>query len=478
MKHLIAVLSLLLLLSACASSRRLANEEQALGTDGPITHQFHSALYYPFELTPRFDGYLVGIEKVKRPADHSVRIKKTDNVNIGASALDRKFNDGKVMAITHIIRHSADARINDNCTVFNAYVQPGQPAERQLLSACHPPHVPLHPANAYSNSWEALGALQANLGNRIKDARSSGALHATAEAQKPYSHILVIVMGWNTVQEEAVRNVNSITWNLWRAYRATAVAGTVAGFHPLVITVTWPSQWSSAWIDPAIKIVSFPTKAEDADEVGLSWLGQLLHGTLPAAQNAASPGTSLPVVVVGHSFGAKAASVAACVGPVVVKHDGDQPMALQRIDAVVNLQPAYLSERLLGAFDRSSNMVYRDHCSTVDRFVMTASRGDRAVPLPVWGLYAGDAKSFDSVCGAGTPQQSHVRCAKASAAGEVTLQRAGSTRVTYVDASDLISENAFGTSGGSHSDIYRLEHGIMLRDIIQGNVGFASTPQQ
>ncbi|MDA8457192.1 hypothetical protein M4R22_20740 [Acidovorax sp. GBBC 3334] len=477
--NFLALALVVLSLAGCAdTTRRLQKEEVALNTDGPITRQFHSALYYPFEIVPRFDGYLVGIEKVRRPKD-GIDVQNWDRYGLKKEALQAKFNDGKVMAVTHVIRHHADARQPGNCALFNAYVQSPESAARQLVPACGNPSQATirEPAEAFSNSWEALDGLARDLQLRIETrqkavaGQSSGSTAPDFASGPAYTHIVVVVMGWNTVQEEAVRNINSLVWNMGRA--STEQTPSPEPFNPLVIGVTWPSQWSSDWIDPAVKILSFPTKAGDADEVGMSWLGVLLHDTLPNVRKQLHEKLPdmkpQPVVVLGHSFGAKASSVAVCAGPAVVHPKKASVLPLTEIDVLVNLQPAYLSERIFGRSSVLQNVIYANGCTQAKRFVITASAGDTAVPLPFWGTYLGEQKSYEKFCAPDYHGPRLAHCAVARADGQAEPKRPGTApNLYYIDASELIAESAYGTGGGSHSDIYRLEHGRLIYSAVMG----------
>lgn len=486
--NFLALTLVLVSVLGCADvPRRLEREEAALHTDGPITRQFHSALYYPFEITPRFDGYLVGIEKVRRPED-GIDVRNRGEYGLKNDALQAKFNDRKVMAVTHVIRHFGDARRSVNCTLFNAYVQSPESAARQLVPACDDAlQAPIirRPNEAFSNSWKALDGLGHDMGLRIAARQTTAAAQFSAGRATPdfgsgaaYTHIIVVVMGWNTVQEEAVRNINSLVWNMERANDELVKA---AGerhlpppepFNPLVIGVTWPSQWSSDWIDPAVKIVSFPTKAGDADEVGMSWLGVLLHDTLPTMRrlllDKLPKMPPKPIVVLGHSFGAKASSVATCAGPAVVRSKEASIIPLAEIDVLVNLEPAYLSERIFGRTSWLHNVVYPNGCPQANRFVITASAGDTAVPMPFWGTYLGEEKSYRKFCAADHDGPRLAHCAVARSDGHVEPKLPGISNIYYVDASELISENAYGTGGGSHSDIYRIEHGRLIYAAVMG----------
>jgi len=62
---------------------------------------------------------------------------------------------------------------------------------------------------------------------------------------RKYTHVLVVVLGWNTVQEEAVRNMNSIALNLSNVRnensqkaRANGDESSIDPFRPLVIGLT------------------------------------------------------------------------------------------------------------------------------------------------------------------------------------------------------------------------------------------------
>lgn len=426
MRSLLMLALLICALTGCANDppRRLQQAEQAFNTDGPITRLFHASLYYPSEIRLQHDGFLVGIEKSSRAriAGGDIPIAGAAGSGLDDKAANRLLDDGKVLFVSHILQaHEGAAPV---CAIYNAYAF--QDAA-QLVAPCPGALAAGPPVQAYRNSWEALRQLRV-------------ALDARLEGPTRYSHVLVVTMGWNTDQEEAVRNFNSLA----NAARNAAAPG----FMPLVIGVTWPSKWVSAWLDPVFKLASFPNKAHDADELGVTWLGVLLHDTLAPART-----RGIPVIAIGHSFGSRAMSVAACVGPVIYR---DTPIVRATIDHVVNWQGAFKSERLFG--ESSDGFYYPAHCPAVGNLVLTASSHDDAVKKPFWGTYAGELKSYLATC-----SNQKARCAHAHDTGALgpTLGPQGSS-VLYIDASDLIRENAFGTGGGAHSDIYRTEHGRMM----------------
>lgn len=427
MRSLLMMTALVGALTACASEtpRRLQQSELAFNTDGPITRLFHSSLYYPSEIRLQHDGFLVGIEKSERAritGGISIPIAGAVDSGLDKGAAQRLLDDGKVLFVSHILQVAKGPA--PVCAIYNAYAFQSAP---QLVMPCPGALSADQPVHAYLKSWDALEHLRVALDARLADPIG-------------YSHVLVITMGWNTDQEEAVRNFNSLT--------NAALKAAAPGFRPLVIGVTWPSKWVSAWLDPVFKLASFPNKAHDADELGGTWLGVLLHDTLTPART-----RGIPVIAIGHSFGSRAMSVAACVGPVIYR---DAPLARARIDHLVNWQGAFKSDRLLG--DGSDGFFYPPNCPAVGNLVLTASSHDEAVKKPFWGAYAGEMKSYAATC-----SDLKARCARADATGLLgPVQGPQDSTVLYVDASDLIRENAFGTGGGAHSDIYRTEHGRMM----------------
>lgn len=455
MKNLMFVTLAVVFLSSCSTvpQRRLESAEHALDTDGTTTMLFHSSLYYPTELSLRFDGYIVGVEKSPRKiiaSSDDLKIKEIQDAGVEKEYTESLRKNDKLLYISHIIDNESVRSGLENCTIYNAYNQVGGVKVKQIAQSCPDSlNTPIAVSSAYKNSWAALAQLEKSMAKRIQ--------------KGSYSHIVVITMGWNTVQEEAIRNFNSIVSSM----KSTANSN----FNPLVIGVTWPSQWVSNWIPSAIFTpMSFGVKADDADELGLTWLGVLLHQTIPNAKG------NLPVIVIGHSFGSRASSVAACVGPVIYENNS-QP-ARTRIDAVINLQGAFPSNRLFGENDRKFH--YPQGCKNVDKFVLTASVHDTAMKSHFWGTYAGDLSSFKKYCD--DVNEPMIQCVRTDSDGNISqFTKPAVSNITYIDASNLIRENAYLSGGGAHSDIYKKEDGVLLNGIIsipkaESNLARASRP--
>lgn len=449
-----------LLLQGCtnAPQRRLASAEKQLSTDGETTMLYHSVLYYPDELSLRFDGYLIGVEKSPRDlvsTPQSVKVSPPSEKTLKTST-DALLNQPKLLYISHILREQAQPQSAENhtCALYNLY-QRLEPAQSQLVEPCAEQNMlPMAVTQrrcqdkevcGYDDSWDALKLLKQSMIQRLVTQANTG---------KPYSDIVVIVMGWNTVQEEAIRNFNSIMLNVKRS--------APADFNPLVIGVTWPSQWSSSWIEPIYRLTSFPTKAGDADELGLSWLGVLIQQTLPEVKAALPQAqqAQLTTSLIGHSFGSRASNVAACFGPAIYQDHYQPPTA--GIDNLINLQGAFKLTQLTDNATSTSATVF---CPLVKQVALTASINDQAMSKAPGGGYAGDARSYADTC---SNTNTLIRCAFADHHGNL-FGVSGSARsnITYIEASSLISENAYLSGGGAHSDIYRKEHGRLIYQLMR-----------
>lgn len=439
-----------IVLSGCFSdaTRTLEPAEKELGTAGSITMHYHSALYYPEEIALRSGGYLVGIEKGDPEdifqADEKVTFKSPNAKDKAVKNQQEAVQEGKIMFVSHIILDRPPGSVEHNCSLYNAYYRSGSEIPRTIdyCTDALAPATSISAKDAYRSSWQAMETMQRNLSRDI--------------ASPPYTHILVVVMGWNTVQEEAVRNINSIVRGIRHASKNDSIM-----FNPIVIGVTWPSQWNSPWLDPFYKLASFDTKAQDADEVGLTWLGVLLESTIPQAKKSA--GRDLPVVVVGHSFGARAASTAACAGSVIAKDATPQSYFNQPVDLLINYQGAFLTDRLLGE-NTDGGFGLGDGCPRVKHIALTSSKKDTAVKIALWGIYAGHSASFKEHC---TNPNSSSNCVTASPEGKITPAWSANKKITYINSDELITYNAFYTGGGAHSDIYRDEHGTLSWSLIK-----------
>ena len=445
----------LALLAGCAGDaprRHFADTEAALDTDGGTTLHSHAASYYPRGVSLGFPGFVVAVDKSPRDAvlgGAPLYLHDVSHAGRGMAAdAARLAGDAKLLYVSHVHEYTGRPYGDGNCYHYSVYERRGvpgpvPPCRDAVTAAGEPP---------FARGFDALGHLRDVLSERLR-APDPGRLR-DASGGSDYTHLVVVVMGWNTTQVQAFRNFGSLMGHLH------AAAGGDRAFRPLFVGVTWPSFWESDWLDPLWKLFSYPNKANDADELGLSWLGVLLRdvvGTLPRE--------GLTTVVVGHSFGARAVATAACVGAAVDAAPTGSHRAPPPVDLLVGLQPAFSINRFLaepaGVFDEDIH--FPGACAPARRLVLTASAGDTAVDSQLIADMAGDEASWQRLCAPGAAGP--FACAQTDADGG--LDAVPDARLVYLDASTLIHENAHGTGGGAHSDIYRAATGRLLWRLVE-----------
>jgi hypothetical protein len=169
-------------------------------------------------------------------------------------------------------------------------------------------------------------------------------------------------------------------------------------------------------------------------------------------------------VVIGHSFGARAATRAVFSAPLV--SSSSTPV----VDLLVSLQGAYSYQRYLGGDSESSEgregAPYRDFASQAGQVVLTASRHDSAVTAALHAPYfVGSHQAFTNArTGPGAERFLHTGL---DANGRIDGLVCDKSRVIWIDASSIINGNHPGTSGGAHSVIYTREAGQLMFDLIK-----------
>ena len=513
------ILCLLVLLAGCneapgyldKSEQDLGLFKSPLGTDHRV---FHSALLYPYGLGLRSTGYIVGVEKgnqalVGGPAVHPEVLAEPAQPTTAEfdGIRSRLEGDRKAQLITHVVRYKAivddgrgggadgempagtRARITQ-CVLYSALQPPpdhmaDQDEGRALFRPCRngadQPTVAADPDSvpgAYAASWQAVDRLRAALTEDLRTGR--------------YTDIIVVVMGWNTAESEALQNINSFAGHLLDEAEERAPAGSHQ-FSPLLVGVTWPSLWElNDWaIVPTavVRGVSFPYKADDANEFASTWLREVVTRAIVPARDAAAQEMGAAagnrdqprVVLVGHSFGARAVLTALVQAPQLEPPSSSVERLLGPQDRVILLQGAMQIERL---FDEDGNLP-QPFSAGDPRITMTASQFDTAVSTAFWGQYLGDIDTFDGACheadasgrwrgldvgkiGCGVatrvekPAYGFSLCQKTERSEGIDTLDGKSVR--YFDATAMINCNAPFTGGGAHSDIYRRETARFLLD--------------
>ncbi len=461
--------------------RYLGQAEDALGVNttwyGSDLRIYHIALENTRGLGLCVPGYLVGVENI-HPADSRF---------LGVP--DRLRLTGEHHVITHVMRYNLGKQPGvrgpvPTCALFTLLDRPapGDDPAARLFERCADSFRPQVSTAAATTSDQAQGDAIAHFRASLTDALVGG----------DYTDVVVMVMGWNTDQENALKNFNSLIGNMLDEAAERAARDPGFAFRPLVVGVSWPSQWQlgqySVVPDAVVRGVSFPFKRRDANDLGTYVLSDLvLHGIFVARDDAAKrkgPGAKHPrLVMIGHSFGARALVTAMTQAP------GGKPAVpppeatgFTLEDRILLLEGAFEFQYLFGPGGELAPTL----ASGAPRVTMTASANDSAVAAAFWGWYAGDIRTFDQACRVNRErwdrlgvQVGHIGCGVAAGTTPddyglnlctTDKQRPDLLRpldgspVRYFDASSMINCMPPLSGGGAHSDVFRRETARFLLD--------------
>ena len=443
---LAAYLGLVLGMSGCSTNSYYADAEYSLNTYRYYHVLDHISAYYPSGIALNFPGYIVAFEE---SPIHLVSNRRDDllldeSAGSAGYAVSRLLNALKfdVQYISQVTRYEGRPYGEGNCSLYSLYFDHGE----ALVDSCSDDPRKGEPGehdfgNAFVGSWDALDIL----GQRLERDLASG----------KYSHLLVAIMGLDTAQEEAIRNYTSIVSSIRKSGGEE--------FNPLFIGVTWPSFYANRWFDPLWEALAYPPIADRADTLGLTWLGILLNDVVMPL------GDRIEINVIAHSFGARAASMALCLGPLIRRASTPPPSgnAVGEIENFIGLAAAFSLRR----FRRHGNPFYEDiyyeeYCPSIKRFVFTASANDSAFTPVFWSESVGDYSHMREYCRSLQPVS--FSCSAAMPDGVINGMRRDA-KVNYIDTSRLMKYTMPGTEGGGHSDIYRPEVGRLLWTLIDGS---------
>jgi len=428
-----------LVLSGCSANRYYNTDERALGTTRRSPALNHLAVYYPGGISLNAPGYLIGIEDslpYRIAEEGDLKFSGPNGNGRTIEYLKDQLRDGKLPFISHIIHYAGNHYGDEDCALYNYY----RDHNGDLMPFCD--SVKQDPVNrsnnnyhkAYANSWIALDILKSRLEADV--------------ASGKYTHVVVMMMGMDTTQEQSVRDFNTLVWSLRNAGGDQ--------FRPLVIGISWPSFFDSRWLDPIWETLAYPSKADEADKIGLTWVGVLMHDIIGPLRG------RVKTMAVVHSFGARAVSMAACVGPEIVRVDGYRPRVL---DYFVGFAPAFSLHRFLKARYLAEDIRYPDACRRGGKIILTSSNHDYASKMPIWVDLAGNYDDYRKFC-----RRKHEiarTCLTVDSKGQIQQEYADSDRFLYIDTTQLMQYQIPNTDGGAHSDIFRSQVGRMIWSIVQ-----------
>lgn len=324
----------------------------------------------------KYDGYIIGIEKRERD---EVSVQETydhDKFKLLAHGLssDLKIidcrndefkdvtNDEKIMLVTHIIEYSRNDQ--KGLDIYNPYKN-------------NP-----NPKLSYQEGYKALDLLNLALRKKIT---------VSIKNKNPYTHIIVMSMGWHNDQKESIKRYNKIMSNIENHKNDTKI------FNPLVLGLTWPSAWfsesPSKFVETIGHISSYFNKSDDADEIGYTIMNCILYDlVLPIKEDYGKLGVPLKTVVIGHSMGARLLSRA------IFSNDflKDEYSLSSEVDLFIGLQAAFSANRFVTGGGAECNP-YSEFNKRKTVFVLTNSILDIANPLAFWSEHIGGVDAINTI---------------------------------------------------------------------------------
>lgn len=201
MRHdliLLIILSLSFLVSCSNNKPKLYGIERQFKTDGEANAIFHPSSEQDGGLGIRFPGYLIGIEQTDRNIignpDDFEKLKdytKDKNHKIIKKILDRQQRT----FVSHIVEYRLE---NDE-----KYIK------EDVFYNIYDKRFGTETQNAYRRGTEELHKLKKKIESTIDEENKNGT---------GYTHLFFYSMGWNTDQQESLRNYNSLLYQMRKSH--------------------------------------------------------------------------------------------------------------------------------------------------------------------------------------------------------------------------------------------------------------------
>ncbi|GAX59335.1 hypothetical protein SCALIN_C02_0014 [Candidatus Scalindua japonica] len=450
------------LFAGCSNPPKLLEKEKVYGTSSDKYAIFHRIAEADRGFGLKYPGFLVGIEKGHREdIDPNNTYNVVEQLNRGVTSeknyerVKDILGDRKLTFISHIAQYRLKSSTTENPYQGIPYIE-----EEFIHNAYEKDY---DHTKVYSDSDVVLGKLKERLGE-IKNSER-------------YTHIFLYCMGWNTDQQECLRNYNSLLALMIENYAGREP------FRPLFVGISWPSLWKWKVFKYTGIISSYFAKADDADEVGLVWANRVLRDILVPLKRE----KEIPLIIVGHSLGSRALTRALFSAPLVptVLVDSSDDIKKSDIDLVIGLEGAFSVRRFLKG-KGLEGYPYEKFADYARKFVFTWSSHDTATEAPViYGTrYIGSESGYNYTSKFDSFEHFKINVEEIDQASAVKGQRdkkkkkykldinynrifkdvqdsmkwknsfTDASKISIVDASELIYYHPYQKGGNAHNDIY------------------------
>ena len=363
--------------SGCATAQTEVDiRAESLGTSSKSLSTYHVVAGYEdkdrseHKVKLEYEGALIAIEKALREnicapkGFDTARFRYPDSSNKARLAnMKRITDDPKTMFISHIVTYDKGTSSSVSAKIpflHNVYRPGATPCETEK-----------DPSSPYKQGWDALNKLEGELSYKL------------ANASDPFTHILIMAMGWNNDQAESINRYNKIVKHL-------KIAAEIRNqnFKPLVIGLSWPSVWGTSTIPiwkQLLHIFSYGNKADDADEVGFTYGNYIVNKIARDLKKQ----TNTKVVLIGHSMGARLLT-RSIFSSHLLKDDEAKLAQNNYIDYVFGLEGAFSINRFVEGskllfpatlFRSGEGYPYSDYDQLNSKLIMTWSKHDKANPF-------------------------------------------------------------------------------------------------
>lgn len=420
-----------LIANSCASNRFLKEKEKKLGTTGKYKWSFHRLSDRDKGVTLAFPGYIIGLEKSKRKLIGAPTKKQLKN-----SGALKVFGYNEASYTWDSLPFFKRMVLNDPRSTFVSAI-----IEYKFSNDILPRIVTKTHYDAYDSEFLKDPKEAFQIGLEELDVIGDKILQKIDENK--ITHVFMLSMGWNTDQQEALRNFNSLFLKIMDQAKASDIK-----FNPLFIGYTWASKWS----DRKSNAVSLFTKSNDADEIGMTWFNYLLNHKLLSKKSKANFNT----ILIGHSLGAKLTS-RATMSASMLKQES------RKVDLLINLESAYSINRFSKNKGIEPTYDYEQWRSYVNNVALVWSEYDTAPSWAFWAPYAGGKRGHKAVI-KHPVDYPDIELFKYKSEEGVAFTKP--QQIKLIDASSIIYRDAYFKGGGAHSDIYNNEVAIMLWQLI------------
>jgi hypothetical protein len=466
------VLALLATQVSCRTSlpHRLGEREAIVGTTGEDDWMFHRIIEEPFALGLHFPGYLVALQNTSR-TDIGLSSSFTDGMeNQAGYPLQLTLDDCRLSKsdrekiencldksrrgfVSHVVRYSIDLNRGLGAvkpeTVYSVY--------GDLEKDIDEDHILATKEENYVRGIKALEELQEKLRDDIEKGN--------------VTHLFLYSMGWQTDQQEALRNYNSLYGNILEIASSDPDG---KSFRPLIVGLTWDSAWLSRVLPPA---ASYPRKADHADELGAIWGNLLLRKVLvPLKMERQGAGHPLGLVLIGHSFGARLLTRSLFSYPVLAQ-TSKELVEPSQIDLVIGLQGAFSVNRFIDQPNSGTEGApYQSFASVAKKFVFTWSKHDTANPLAqrvTHAAHIGGVPGYKRTLKFPKIFEQSELDGKGMWIG--MSPDCDNQKISIVDASRVAKHATFRKGGGAHSDIYSRETAQLVWNLLKACTAVSQT---